>query len=132
MAKRTMQSLDFGGISKDYEVFRLALNMGSLVVVVLKLSGAGMVDVKATVVERTERLLLFDKDIKMKLSGEKAVAVGKPVRERWGKKVCLRVLASLVERSSQSITEWEHRYWDTRVAVVVSLWALSTLSWVNN
>jgi hypothetical protein len=71
LAKRAMFSLDFGGIGEDCTVFGLELTMGSISVVVLKLSGVGTADVQVTA-RRTKRVPLFDKNTREKLFGEKA------------------------------------------------------------
>jgi hypothetical protein len=71
LAKRAMFSFDFGGIGEDCTVFGLELTMGSVTVVVLKLSGVGTADVKVTT-RRTKRVPLFDKDTRAKLFSDKA------------------------------------------------------------
>jgi hypothetical protein len=71
LAKRAMFSFDFGGIGEDCTVFGLELTMGSVTVVVLKLSGVGTANVQVTA-RRTKRVPLFDKDTRAKLFGDKA------------------------------------------------------------
>jgi hypothetical protein len=71
LAKRAMFSFDFGGIGEDCTVFGLELTMGSVTVVVLKLTGVGTANVQVTA-RRTKRVPLFDKDTRENLFGEKA------------------------------------------------------------
>lgn len=85
LAKQAMLWLDFGGVGKDCEVFGLALNMVSVTVIVLKLSGVGTAHVN-TSVHQTKQLLLFDNNIGMKPSGETAeMDAGMPLKDTTGK-----------------------------------------------
>jgi hypothetical protein len=69
LAKRAIFSLDIGGIGEDCATFGLALTMGSIVVVLLQLSGVGTRKADITT-QRTKRVPLFDKDTRKKLFGK--------------------------------------------------------------
>ena len=82
LAKRAMSSFDFGGIGEDCAVFGLSLNMGSVTVIVLELSGVGTADVKVTA-QRTNRMPLFDKGTRKNVCGENV----KDVEDSFGEKI---------------------------------------------
>lgn len=71
LAKRAISSFGLGGIGEDCKVFGLELNMGSVSVIVLELSGVGTADVKVTT-QRTKRMPLFDKETREKIFGQNA------------------------------------------------------------
>ena len=71
LAKRAMYSFDFGGIGENCTVFGLALNMATITVVGLELSGVGTDKVDLTT-QRTRRMPLFDKATRGQLFGDKA------------------------------------------------------------
>jgi hypothetical protein len=66
LAKRAMFSFDFGGIGEDCQVFGLELTMGSVAVVMLKLSGVGTAAVEVTT-NRSQRMPLFDMETRKAL-----------------------------------------------------------------
>jgi hypothetical protein len=74
VTKRAMASFNFGGFGKDCRVFGLALTLGLVTVVVLELSGVGMVEVKVSA-QRTNRVPLFDKDTRKNVCGDKVTEV---------------------------------------------------------
>lgn len=71
LGDQSMLFWDFGGLGVDCTLFGLEFTLGSIRVVVVKLSGVGTVDVNVTT-ERTTRLPLFGKETRDYLFGEKA------------------------------------------------------------
>jgi serine/threonine protein kinase len=87
LAKKAMFFFDFGGIGEDCTVVGLALNMGSVVVVVLELLDVGTERVRINT-KRTKHAPLFDKETGKNLFDKKASEVealfDKHVNEQQG------------------------------------------------